>query len=69
MPLWTVSDCVAGGPDFAGADASPAAQAYRGSGLALCLDLALREQVALASRDGPLLEAARRRGVETHDLR
>lgn len=33
------------------------------------LDLALGEGAALASRDGPLLESALRRGVAIHDLR
>lgn len=33
------------------------------------LDLALREGAALASRDGPLLDAARRQGIEVRDLR
>lgn len=33
------------------------------------LDLALRENAALASRDGPLLAAALRQGVTVEDLR
>jgi predicted nucleic acid-binding protein len=33
------------------------------------LDLALREGVAIASRDSPLIEAAGRRGLEVNDLR
>ena len=33
------------------------------------LDLALREDAAIASRDGALIEAARRRNVTIHDLR
>lgn len=33
------------------------------------LDLAEREGVGLVTRDGPLLEAAHRRGVPVHDLR
>jgi predicted nucleic acid-binding protein len=33
------------------------------------LELAEHESAAIASRDGPLLEAAERRGVQTHDLR
>jgi predicted nucleic acid-binding protein len=33
------------------------------------LDLALRERASIASRDGPLLGAAARRGLAIHDLR
>lgn len=33
------------------------------------LDLSIREGAALASRDGPLLDAARRQGLVVHDLR
>lgn len=33
------------------------------------LDLALREDAVLASRDGPMLEAATRRGLGVEDLR
>lgn len=33
------------------------------------LDLAAREGVSLVTRDGPLINAAQRRGVPVHDLR
>jgi len=33
------------------------------------LDLALRERAAVASCDAPLMDAARRRGLQVHDLR
>jgi len=36
---------------------------------AMYLYLAIEEYAGLASRDGPLLDAARRRGVDVIDLR